>query len=54
MWAAHQLMGKLDAVGLGSDSVGEQTQLIRGGGGLASRLLSPRFVGLGVSTYGDG
>jgi hypothetical protein len=30
--AAHRLMGKLDAVGLGSDSVGEQTQLIRGGG----------------------
>jgi hypothetical protein len=26
--AAHQLMGKLDAVGLGLDGVGEQTQLI--------------------------
>ncbi len=31
-WAAHQLMGKLDAVGLGLDGVGEQTQLIWGGG----------------------
>ncbi len=29
--AAHRLMGKLDAVGLGLDSVGEQTQLIRWG-----------------------
>ncbi len=27
MQAAHQLMGKLDAVGLGLDGVGEQTQL---------------------------
>jgi hypothetical protein len=26
--AAHRSMGKLDAVGLGSDGVGEQTQLI--------------------------
>jgi hypothetical protein len=30
--AAHRLMSKLDAFGLGSDGVGEQIQLIWGGG----------------------
>ncbi len=29
--AAHRLMGKLDAVGLGLDGVGEQTQINRWG-----------------------
>jgi hypothetical protein len=53
-WAAQRMMGELDAVGLGSDGVGEQSQLIWWGGFWHLHHFSPCFIGLGASSYGDG